>query len=72
MPEVYDELVGDLQALENHYAMQDAELPPKKENCMLQTGTVLRTAMAAVRIVEMVEEGLSTRRPLSCVSNQNS
>ncbi|HDP98211.1 MAG TPA: pyruvate, phosphate dikinase [bacterium] len=61
MPEVYQQLEGIQQKLEQHYKdMQDIEFTIQKNHLwMLQTRNGKRTAAAAVRIaVEMEEEGL--------------
>jgi len=62
--EVFEEFVGILGKLENHYRdMQDVEFTIERGKLwMLQTRDGKRTARAAVRIaVEMAEEGLITR-----------
>ncbi|MEM7478174.1 MAG: pyruvate, phosphate dikinase [Planctomycetota bacterium] len=59
--EVYDQLMGIKDTLENHYKeMQDIEFTIEKGNLfMLQTRSGKRTGMAAVRIAcELVSEGL--------------
>ncbi len=65
MPEVYDQLKDITTRLEHHYKdMQDFEFTIQDGTLyMLQTRNGKRTGPAAVRIaVEMVEEGLITKR----------
>jgi pyruvate,orthophosphate dikinase len=64
MPEVYRQLVGVYQRLENHYRdMQDIEFTVQnKKLWMLQTRTGKRTGFAAFRIaVDLVDEGLISK-----------
>ena len=64
MPEVYGQLAGVFDTLENHYRdMQDIEFTVEKTNLwMLQTRSGKRTAKAALKIaVDMANEGLITR-----------
>ncbi|GBE58355.1 pyruvate, phosphate dikinase [bacterium BMS3Abin01] len=64
MPQVFEELIGVMQKLEQHYRdMEDIEFTIEKGKLyMLQTRDGKRTAAAAVKIaVDMVEEGLITR-----------
>jgi len=64
MPEVFDELNGIRNKLENHYRdMQDIEFTIQEGRLfMLQTRTGKRTAKAAVKIVsDMVDEGLISK-----------
>ena len=64
MPAAYEELIGIIQRLENHYQdMQDIEFTIEQGRLwMLQTRIGKRTGAAAVRIaVEMVTEGLIDR-----------
>ncbi|NLC66802.1 MAG: pyruvate, phosphate dikinase, partial [Clostridium sp.] len=63
-PEIYEEFVGLLEKLENHYKdMQDIEFTIEEEKLyFLQTRNGKRTAHAALKIaVDMVEEGLITK-----------
>lgn len=60
-PQIYDELDGIRNRLENHYRdMQDVEFTIQEGKLfMLQTRTGKRTGLAAVKIAyEMVEEGM--------------
>ncbi len=64
MPEVYGQLAGVFDTLENHYRdMQDIEFTVEKTKLwMLQTRAGKRTAKAALKIaVDMANEGLITR-----------
>ena len=64
MPEVYGQLAGVFDTLENHYRdMQDIEFTVEKTKLwMLQTRSGKRTAKAALKIaVDMANEGLITR-----------
>ncbi len=64
MPEVYVQLAGVFDTLENHYRdMQDIEFTVEKTKLwMLQTRAGKRTAKAALKIaVDMANEGLITR-----------
>lgn len=64
MPEVYRQLVGIFERLEQHYRdMQDVEFTIQEGKLfMLQTRAGKRTAAAAVKIaVDMVKEGLITK-----------
>ncbi|MBB3588298.1 pyruvate, phosphate dikinase [Sphingomonas sp. BK481] len=64
MPEVYGQLAGVFDKLENHYRdMQDIEFTVEKTKLwMLQTRAGKRTAKAALKIaVDMANEGLITR-----------
>jgi pyruvate,orthophosphate dikinase len=64
MPEVYAQLAGVFDTLENHYRdMQDIEFTVEKTKLwMLQTRAGKRTAKAALKIaVDMANEGLITR-----------
>ncbi len=64
MPEIYAELAGVFQKLENHYRdMQDIEFTVEEGRLwMLQTRAGKRTAIASLRIaVEMAGEGAITR-----------
>jgi len=64
LPEVYAELAGVFETLEQHYRdMQDIEFTVERGKLwMLQTRTGKRTAKAALKIaVDMAEEGLITR-----------
>ncbi len=64
MPEVYSQLAGVFDTLENHYRdMQDIEFTVEKTKLwMLQTRAGKRTAKAALKIaVDMANEGLITR-----------
>ena len=61
MPEVFKQLVGVADKLENHYRdMQDLEFTVEESKLyMLQTRTGKRTAAAALKLaVDMVDEGL--------------
>ena len=63
-PEIYEQFVGLLDKLENHYKdMQDIEFTIEEEKLyFLQTRNGKRTAHAALKIaVDMVEEGLITK-----------
>ena len=63
MPQVYRELTGMAQKLENHYRdLQDIEFTVEEGRLfLLQTGNAKRTPMAAVKAaVDMAEEGLIT------------
>ncbi|WP_422002849.1 pyruvate, phosphate dikinase [Reyranella sp.] len=65
MPEVFKQLVGVRQALEQHYLdMQDIEFTVQRGKLyMLQTRNGKRTAKAALRIaVDMVREGLIDKK----------
>ncbi len=65
MPESYAEFMAIATRLENHYKdMQDMEFTIEKGKLyFLQTRNGKRTAQAALRIaVELVEEGLATKR----------
>ncbi len=65
MPEVYGQLAGVFDTLENHYRdMQDIEFTVEKTKLwMLQTRAGKRTAKAALKIaVDMANEGLITRK----------
>ncbi len=64
LPDAYDELVGTLQRLEEHYRdLQDIEFTVEEGVLyLLQTRTGKRTARAALRAaVEMVGEGLISK-----------
>ncbi|MHB8857954.1 MAG: pyruvate, phosphate dikinase [Thermoleophilia bacterium] len=64
MPEVFKELTGVMQKLEQHYReMEDIEFTIEKNKLyMLQTRDGKRTAAAAVKIAsDLVEEGLITK-----------
>jgi pyruvate,orthophosphate dikinase len=64
MPEVFGQLTGVMQKLEQHYReMEDIEFTIEQDKLyMLQTRDGKRTAAAAVKIaVDLVEEGLITR-----------
>jgi pyruvate,orthophosphate dikinase len=64
MPDVHEELIGNLRRLEEHYRdMQDIEFTVEDGKLfLLQTRTAKRTAAAALKCaVDMVEEGLISR-----------
>ena len=75
MPEAYKQLREITTSLEKHYRdMQDFEFTIEEGKLyMLQTRNGKRTGPAAVRIaVDMVEEGLITRRKRCCASRPHS
>ena len=75
MPEVYDQFVEIATRLENYYKdMQDMEFTIEDGKLfMLQTRNGKRTAQAALQIAcDLVDEALSTKRPLFCASSPSS
>ena len=75
MPEVYDQFVEIATRLENYFRdMQDMEFTIEDGHLyMLQTRNGKRTAQAALQIAcDLVDEGMITRRKLSCAWSPSS